>query len=160
MSKKEKDPKIQEKITEFKNLCNALGLKLTHQRLEIFSELCRSVDHPSAEILYKRLLKRISTLSLDTVYRTLMTFKEYGLIDKIETTENQSRFEVKMSTHHHFICKNCNKIYDFDWKDFDESALPDNLSNIGGVIHKSVIVYGYCNACDEKKNEKVNKLRF
>jgi len=147
-----KNNKIKDKIQEFIILCNESGLKITHQRLEIFTELCSSSDHPSAEILYKRLQKRIPTLSLDTVYRTLMTFKEHGLIDKVETTENQSRFEVKISKHHHFICKNCNKIYDFKWLKFDETDPPDDLLNIGKIINKNVVVYGYCNNCEANTN--------
>ncbi|MBC8317138.1 MAG: transcriptional repressor, partial [Desulfobulbaceae bacterium] len=62
---------VQGKLRDFEKACRKANLKITHQRLEIFRELAKALDHPSAESLYKRLQKKLPTLSLDTVYRTL-----------------------------------------------------------------------------------------
>jgi Fur family peroxide stress response transcriptional regulator len=40
-------------------------MKLTHQRLEIFKELLAAKDHPSAELIYKKLQKRMPTIAMD-----------------------------------------------------------------------------------------------
>ena len=70
------EKKVQEQLRHFEQICKDTGLKLTHQRLVIYTELLKSLDHPSAESLYKRLEKTLPTLSLDTVYRTLATFEK------------------------------------------------------------------------------------
>lgn len=50
---------IKEKIDAFGEACKEAGLRLTHQRLEIFRELAEATDHPSPEIIYNRLQKRL-----------------------------------------------------------------------------------------------------
>ncbi|WP_240732021.1 Fur family transcriptional regulator [Geobacter sp. FeAm09] len=112
---------LAEQVRRFGDACRAAGLKLTHQRLEIFRELARSADHPSAEALHQRLRQKIPTLSLDTVYRTLATFARHGMITKVETVESQGRFEVTLAPHHHLICGRCNTIMDFQWPSMDEA---------------------------------------
>ena len=48
---------LQKKLEHFETACRGAGLKVTHQRLEIFRELAKTSDHPTAEALYKRLQK-------------------------------------------------------------------------------------------------------
>ncbi|WP_221251005.1 Fur family transcriptional regulator [Desulfuromonas versatilis] len=140
-------PRLENLLTSFTEACRQAGLKLTHQRLEIFRELAVAVDHPTAETLHQRLLQRISTLSLDTVYRTLATFCEYNLVQKVETVESQARFEVVHSRHHHLICKHCREIIDFDWPFFDTAGLPEAIRGWGKVDSRHVVVYGVCDKC-------------
>lgn len=142
---------LQKKFVAFEEACRAAGLKLTHQRLEIFRELAMATDHPSAEALYKRLKERIPTISLDTIYRTLSTFEHYGLISRVQTMESQARFEAEMIQHHHFICDKCKKIIDFQWKAFDESATPDEIRRLGQIKNRNVVLRGICNECLQKE---------
>jgi Fur family peroxide stress response transcriptional regulator len=115
--------------------------------LEVFRELAKATDHPSAETLHQRLVKSMPTLSLDTVYRTLGTFASHGLIIKVETVESQARFEVVQLLHHHLICCKCKEIIDFQWQYIDEVALPEDLKVWGRIERKSVVAYGTCNKC-------------
>ncbi|KAB0667395.1 transcriptional repressor [Oryzomonas japonica] len=138
---------LQEQLRRFGDACREAGLKLTHQRLEIFSELARSPDHPSVEALHQRLRKKIPTLSLDTVYRTLATFTRHGMITKVETVESQGRFEVTLAPHHHLICSRCNTIMDFQWPSMDEATLPEAVKEWGRIDNRSVVVYGICKNC-------------
>ena len=138
---------IDERIQHFEKACRDAGLKVTHQRLEIFRELVSATDHPSAETLHRRLGRKLPTVSLDTVYRTLHTFEEHGLISRIETTESQARFEAKMSTHHHFICKECGRIIDFDFGGLDEGRITEGVSDLGQVERMTITLHGRCRAC-------------
>lgn len=142
---------IQVHLKNFENACRKAGLRLTHQRLEIYRELAMATDHPSTELLHKRLVKRIPTISLDTVYRTLATFAQHELINKVETVESQARFEMRDQHHHHLICRQCHEIMDFQWKDVDGASLPEEINSWGRIDRKSVVVYGVCKACLLKK---------
>jgi Fur family transcriptional regulator, peroxide stress response regulator len=145
MPKKHESPR--EIFTAFEQACQAAGLRMTHQRLEIFRELAVAKDHPTAEMLHQRLRRNIPTLSLDTVYRTLATFAGHGLINKVETVESQARFEATHSNHHHLICSNCKEIMDFQWSAIDEAALPVEISSWGRIDNKNVVIYGICSKC-------------
>jgi Fur family peroxide stress response transcriptional regulator len=138
---------IQEKVAHFEQACDEAGLKMTHQRMEIFRELASSTDHPSAETLYKRLRSSLATLSLDTVYRTLATFEKHDLISRVQTVESQARFEAEMVQHHHVICHNCGEITDFRWETFDATRLPGEIARWGRIENKKVTLHGICEKC-------------
>ena len=138
---------IAEAFKGFESACKKAGLRLTHQRLEVFRELAKALDHPAAETLHQRLRLKMPTLSLDTVYRTLATLTGYGLINKVETIESQARFEATIKRHHHLICSKCKEIMDFHWSSIDEAPLPDEIQGWGRIESKNVIVYGTCNKC-------------
>ena len=142
---------IQGKITAFEIACREAGLRLTHQRLEIYRELAMAADHPSAEVLHQRLRRKIPMISLDTVYRTLATFESHGLISKVDTVESQARFEAKGIRHHHLICRKCKQIMDFQWQQIDEATLPEEIKRWGRIDNKNVVVYGVCCSCLEKR---------
>ena len=143
---------IKKKLDAFGEACRGAGLRLTHQRLEIFRELAEATDHPSPEIIYKRLKRRLPTISLDTIYRTLSTLEKYNLIKRVQTMENQARFEAGMEQHHHLICRNCREIIDFKWENFDTSNLPADVFNWGRIENKNVVLYGLCKKCLKREN--------
>ena len=130
----------QTAFRRFEQICKAAGLKVTQQRLEIYRQLLKAKDHPAAETLYTRLARRLPTLSLDTVYRTLATFERLGLVHRLETTGSQARYEALTSPHHHFLCDRCGKVIDFSWQDFDTLAPPpppagaERVANVAGGI--------------------------
>ncbi|MDY0268234.1 Fur family transcriptional regulator [Trichloromonas sp.] len=142
-----------EKLAALEEALKAAGLRLTHQRLEIYRELLAATDHPSAECLYQRLRRRIPTLSLDTVYRTLATLAAHGLINRVETLESQARFEATSGRHHHLICRKCGKIADFQWPDIDSAALPQEISEWGRIDLKNVVIHGICRTCLERREK-------
>lgn len=139
--------KFQQQLQHFEQICKSAGLKVTHQRMEIYRELLEAQDHPSAESVYKRLVKRLPSLSLDTVYRTLATFEKLNLVHRLETVESQARYEALISRHHHFLCDRCGQVFDFVWHAFDAVSLPPTLEHIGAVDRTSVVIHGTCHTC-------------
>jgi Fur family peroxide stress response transcriptional regulator len=141
----------EERLRAFAEICRKEGLKITYQRLEIFKELLNSSDHPTVEKLYHRLQPKLSTISLDTVYRTLATLEKHDLVVRVETGESQARFEGRMEEHHHAICKKCGSISDFYWQFPDEASLPDEISNWGQISKKNITLHGLCAQCIREK---------
>jgi len=142
---------VEDRLRDFEEVCRKEGLKITHQRLEIFKELLNSHDHPTVEKLYLRLQPKLPTISLDTVYRTLTTLELHGFVARVETGESQARFEGKMEEHHHAICKKCGKITDFFWKFPDEAVLPDEILKWGEISKKSITLIGLCRQCTQEE---------
>lgn len=147
---------FQPQLERFEQMCKSAGLKVTHQRLEIYRDLLAAHDHPSAETLYKRLEKRLPSLSLDTVYRTLATFEKLKLVQRLETVESQARYEALTCRHHHFLCDICGQVFDFSWQSFDVMQLPSALAEIGTIDHTAVVVHGTCAACAQAAQKSNN----
>jgi Fur family peroxide stress response transcriptional regulator len=139
---------IKKRLQAFEEVCRKEGLKVTHQRLEVFKELLNSRDHPSVEKLYQRLLRKLPTISLDTVYRTLTTLEQHGLVTRVQTQKSQARFEGRIDNHHHVICKKCGKITDFHWELLDAAVLPDEIVKWGRIERKNIILHGLCRECE------------
>ncbi|MEA3546946.1 MAG: transcriptional repressor, partial [Thermodesulfobacteriota bacterium] len=79
--------------------------------------------------------------------------EEKKLIKRVQTLENQARFEAQMTQHHHLICDKCKQIIDFQWKGFDDAGLPEEVAQIGHIRNKNVILLGTCRRCLEKEKK-------
>ena len=115
---------LPDRIRILKKICNKLGLKVTHQRLEIYNELSSARDHPSAEEIFKRIKRRLPTVSFDTVYRTLALFEQHRVITRVCRADDRTRYDSNMDTHYHLVCTRCKKIRDFFWPDLEHLAAP------------------------------------
>lgn len=138
---------LEQQMQQFVTACKLAGLKITHQRTEVYRHLLLVPDHPSAETLYKRLLASLPTISLDTVYRTLTTLEQHGLVSRIQTTESQARFEAVYTPHHHLICSRCKRVQDFYWPAIDQLTLPSDIHQWGQINSKTIVMYGICSDC-------------
>lgn len=141
--------KLEQIMEQFVTTCRNAGSKVTHQRTEIFRQLLALPDHPSAETVHKRLVTKLPTISLDTVYRTLTTLEEHGLVARIQTTESQARFEAVHEPHHHLICSRCKQVMDFHWPAIESFELPPAVAQWGQVNSKTIVMYGSCKSCSE-----------
>lgn len=138
---------IDQRMARFEEVCRNSGAKLTHQRMEIFREVAQTGDHPDAEEVFQRVRKRIETLSIDTVYRTLWWLRDLGLITILGNHRERARFDANLSRHHHFICTQCGLTQDFFSDALDKLKLPDGLQSIGHAETTHVEVKGLCLKC-------------
>lgn len=124
-----------------------IGLKITPQRTAIFQELIKAKDHPAADDVYQRIVKRIPNISFDTVNRTLLTFAKIGMIKVVEGYGQAKRYDPDPGLHHHFRCIRCGRIIDFHNKDYDDIAVPAEIDERFTVTSKKVVLEGLCGRC-------------
>lgn len=144
---------IEQRMERFEEVCRNSGIKLTHQRMEIFRAVAQTGDHPDAEKVYQGVRKRMPTMSLDTVYRTLWLLKDLGLITTLGPPRERTRFDANLSYHHHFVCIQCGLTRDFYSDAFDELRLPDSVKAFGRVETTQVEVKGVCLKCNAKEKK-------
>ena len=142
---------VQQRVKHFETVCRGKGLKITPQRLEIFRELAASTEHPSAEQIFERIRKRMPTISLDTVYRSLATLNESGVVARVEVLDDRSRYDANTDHHHHFVCVRCHRVMDFYWPGFDKLPLPAEVKDLGQVDKPHAEIRGICQSCLKKK---------
>lgn len=123
------------------------GLKITPQRTIIYQELVKAKDHPTADDIYKRIVKKIPNISFDTVNRTLLTFSKIGITNVVEGYGQAKRYDPDMDIHHHFRCFQCGSIKDFHSKEFDNITVPEEINKQFTVISKKVVLEGLCSKC-------------
>lgn len=80
------------------------GLRPTRQRLTLAELLVGDGHdrHVTAESLFEAVQKRGASVSLATVYNTLRSFTEAGLMNEITVDGNRSYFDTNVTDHAHF----------------------------------------------------------
>ena len=97
--------------------CKSVGIRMTGQRQLIIKVLETSKDHPDVETLFERANKIDNKVSIATVYRTVRTLQNAGILEKLEFNDGRSRFEDAVRNHHdHLIDLDTGKVIEF----FDE----------------------------------------
>ncbi len=132
---------------DFRELCRRHGLAITHQRAVIYDSLMSAPGHPSPEEVYALVRKQIPSISLATVYKTLHTFVESGVVRELSLHHGSLRVDPTIEPHHHLVCTKCRMVFDLD-----ESALkpPQLLGKVPKgfrVESMSIELHGLCQKC-------------
>ena len=141
-------------LVAYRRLSKEHGLRVTPQRTTIFRELLKAKDHPTADAVYRRVVKTIPNVSFDTVNRTLATFAAIGLIRVVEGYGQAKRFDPDLGAHHHFRCTRCGHIVDFHNKDYDAIAVPAEIAGRFTVTGKKVVLEGLCGRCGRPRDRQ------
>ena len=145
---------IGRRMRRFEEVCRRHGLRLTHQRMEIFREVAGSDEHPDAETIYRGVHRRIPAVSMDTVYRTLAVLEAHGLVRKTEAQSGPARYDANADRHHHFICTRCGLVRDVYSHKLDKVSVPAAVKAIGTVTSCEVQLRGICAGCAKRKRNR------
>lgn len=136
--------------TSLENLSNQLKaqhISVTPQRLEILKTIVSRYDHPSADNIYQEVRKNLPMISFNTVYKTLETFCQLGLIIKVNPLHEVARYDGNTFPHTHLICTRCHNVQDLHWHWPDEIELPNPPAKNFKVDFVAVHLYGLCQDC-------------
>jgi Fur family peroxide stress response transcriptional regulator len=134
----------------FRDRCKQHRLNITPQRVAIYEELIKSKNHPDSEDIFGRIKNIFPEISLDTVYRTLSKFAEIGLVHVVEGYGEAKRYDTNTNNHHHFRCRQCNKIMDFHDESYDNLKVPKAFQKNFKVTNVKIILEGICDECIKK----------
>jgi Fur family transcriptional regulator, ferric uptake regulator len=119
----------------------------SRQRDVILEELQRLKSHPSAVSLYQVVRRRLPRISLGTVYRNLELLAETGLVQKLQTSGGETRFDGDVRRHDHVRCLHCGRIDDIPGPPLDLSG--GYANDWGGyqIVGHRLEFVGLCPAC-------------
>jgi Fur family peroxide stress response transcriptional regulator len=122
------------------------GCRVTSQRRAIVACLAGRPDHPSARQIYRDLRPTTSRLCLATVYNTLSTLVDLGVVREIEFDAADNRYDTNPSPHVNLVCVRCGSIT--DWGDV-VSVTPSEIRNDVGFEMEELRVEcrGVCARC-------------
>lgn len=119
------------------------GLRITEQRKALLKVLVEADDHPDANELHRRAHDLNSSVSLATVYRTLTTLEEQGVIDRHAFEGKQARFETNDRPHHdHLIDIDSGDVIEFHSEKI-ETLQAEIAQDLGyDITHHRLEIYG------------------
>ena len=138
---------VEEKLGAFLGVCRKAGLKATHQRREIYREIARTDEHPDAEVVFRRVRRRMPAVSLDTVYRTLRLLEEKGVILRVGSPGDRTRFDANTAPHCHFVCTRCGAFMDVRCGDVEGCRRLREMAGDRAVQSIYIELRGLCPKC-------------
>lgn len=89
------------------------NLKVTPQRIAVLEALNNLKNHPTADKIKEYVIKNHPNIAVGTIYKTLETFVEKGLVKKVKTEKDVMRYDAILDHHHHLYCEDTERIEDF-----------------------------------------------
>lgn len=130
-----------------KTLLRKSGYKATPSRIAIFEVFKKSQKPLSAQEIIDLLPRGTDQV---TVYRTLKSFKEKGVIKQIDLRHNHAHYElVDLAEHHHLICLRCGKVEDVRHCGVEavEASVLKSSKHFAEIRQHALEFYGICKAC-------------
>lgn len=123
---------------------------LTVQRRIILDVLNQNQGHMTAEEVFVEVRKRLSNVSLGTVYRNLDLLVTIGLIEQHKLGTSKALYEIMKPPHYHVICEKCGRVDDLNG--IHINRLEDEIARITGyqILHHNLNVVGRCPDCRTK----------
>ena len=124
-------------------------LSITDSRLQVLSLFYKAAGALAHSDIEK---KAGDNMDRVTIYRTLQTFEEKGLIHTIPTSDNSVKYALckeqcahghHHDNHVHFVCTKCNKTICLDDVLVPEVKLPKGFS----PTQSNMVVNGFCDKC-------------
>ncbi len=142
-----------------RGLLQKSGYKVTSPRLAILAVFKKSHEPLSAQQIVDLLPRAArghgnSTIDQTTVYRTLKSLKEKGLIRPIDLRHNHAHYElVDVADHHHIICLRCGRIEKVEHQNVEtmERTILQNAKHFAEIKQHTLEFYGVCKTCAKKE---------
>lgn len=132
---------------EFKQTLRKSNLKATPARMAILGALAAAKRPMSAQAIFDLLHRNLDRA---TVYRTIKSLKEKGIIVPIDLRHNHAHYELaNRAEHHHLICIKCGRIEDVRHCDIGElqSKVLRSSKHFSTITEHALEFYGICKKC-------------
>jgi Fur family ferric uptake transcriptional regulator len=132
------------------------GYRVTPQRAVILETIAHMEGHRSAQEVFESASDRLPGLNIATVYRTLDTLHQAGIIDLFSTSPDSMRFSLHDASnkHAHLHCKKCNRVFELSLEPFDQLIMEIKRDLDFAIDSNHLSFQGFCKACRQKEPSK------
>jgi len=107
-------------LSDIRNKLNEKGLKITPQRIAVLKAIYDLNNHPTADMLIAHIKELHPNIAVGTVYKTLETFVQNGLITRVKTDKDIMHYDEVLDCHHHLYCSGSDRIEDYFDDELDQ----------------------------------------
>jgi len=134
---------------------SAVQKRNTIQRQLVISAVRTLSNHPTAEEVYKEIIKEYPDISKGTVYRNLNSLVESGLLSKVSVPSSADRYDHVLIKHYHIECTRCKKFMNVNDLDYFQ-GLDDKIAQLTGfkMENHDIVFEGICPECQLELQEE------
>ncbi|WP_054813453.1 Fur family transcriptional regulator [Nocardia arizonensis] len=126
----------------------SVGVRSTRQRSAIAALLDDIEEFRSAQELHDELRRRGEGIGLTTVYRTLQSLADAGMVDVLRTDSGESVYrQCSNGHHHHLVCRHCGRTVEVEGPTVE--AWAETIAGEHGFteVSHTMEIFGSCRAC-------------
>lgn len=147
---------VSDYLNKAEYLLREHNLKVTKPRLKILEYIMSNHNHPTAANIFEAISGSEPTYRA-TVYNTLNKLVDAGIVVEIKNSDDSLHYDYFVEPHFHIICKQCGKIADVYYPDFEtvENHMRAEAEKQTGFVTSTshLEIFGICPDC-QKKIEK------
>ena len=147
-------------LHELDELIRSHGLRRTPQRQATLEAVAAASGHATAEDIVKRVRRKLPAVSPSTVYRTLASLEEVGILCHAHLGHTASVYHVGTAgLHQHLVCERCGRSQEVD--DSLTGPFADRLKKRFGFTANFThfAVLGECRECARKPASARRKVK-
>ena len=134
-------------FTDTAHLLRQQGIYVTAQRLAVM-RVVGARPHATADQVLADVCDAIGSMSRQSVYDTVNTLSDLGLLRRIQPAGSAARYETRINdNHHHVICRECGRVEDVDCAIGDRPCLAASDHHGFDIDEAEVIYWGNCPDC-------------
>jgi Fur family ferric uptake transcriptional regulator len=132
---------------DYRHVLEGHGLRATRQRIAVLGALA-SRDDATAQQIHAVLVDAGERVGLATVYRTLKSLSESGVVDALSHHPGETCYRLcGEGHHHHLVCSGCHKVVELGDCELEPWLAQLAAEHGFTVSTHTVEVTGVCPAC-------------
>jgi Fe2+ or Zn2+ uptake regulation protein len=134
-------------VQEIVDRLAASGGRRTSARYAIVERLVAAKGHVTADELADDVQARFPSVNISTVYRTLDTLEELGIVDHVHLGHGRAVYHLADEDHQHLYCERCERVVELPASKL--KALVSTLEREYGfeVDRRHFAIVGICRRC-------------
>jgi Fe2+ or Zn2+ uptake regulation protein len=142
---------MEEAIIAYKNFLKSSGLLFTQQREIILKEAISAMWHFSADELTSQMHRNGINISRATIYRTLASMKEAGILSTVDLGHGHIHYESpKAKKHHeHITCEKCGAICEIQIENLENVIKAAAKQEKFKRVEYAIRISGICERCSQ-----------
>jgi len=125
----------------------ANGMRRTSARQAILEAFFAAESHVTAEDIAAEVHRRFPSVDVSTVYRTLDTLEQLGIIDHTHLAHGPAIFHLADDDHQHLVCERCGRVVEVSPETLGSFLAALRVQFDFDVDRRHFALAGICGAC-------------
>ena len=141
-------------MSDHEQLLRGASLRVTRPRIAVLDAV-HAHPHADTESIIGAVRRDLPEVSHQTVYDSLRTLTDVGLVRRIQPSGSVARYESRVAdNHHHVVCRSCGVIADVDCAVGHTPCLTASDDSGFTIDEAEVVYWGLCPACSAERNHQ------
>jgi len=125
------------------------GGRRTAARQAIVEAIVAAGNHVTADDIARRVQRRFPSVNISTVYRTLDTLEDLGVLDHVHLGHGRAVYHLTDEEHEHLVCESCDAVIELPASKLKPFLRSIEREHGFEVDRRHFAIVGVCRSCRE-----------